>query len=386
LAFTEGAIFDILQIYVIGVKGTNKRQLTDFSYGQIYSLAWTHDSRGLLFSYPYRRSATNESADLEIVPMGGGEPRRLTLNVGHRLTQFSISSDGRRLLATAEQGQRELWKVPLGPDPKANGDAATRLLDSSADPLFAHLAPDAELVLINSGSTGSRNLFTVKLDGSGSMRQIKSVPDSAVTHAALSRDGTKVAYSSVDGGNSQIWVINVDGSNPRQVTSGAGQHLWPIWSRDGQWIIFQAPREGLNKLWRIPASGGEPVLVTKAFGSRADWSPVDDRIAYYAGSELEVADAMTGQVSLKVPGPGWTFAMPVWSQDGKRFSAVRRSGDFADSLWIIDAQTGMATLAATFSGPFHMIFRAGWSRDSKSLIVNRQENIRHLVLLEDFAN
>lgn len=110
---------------------------------------------------------------------------------------------------------------------------------------------------------------------------------------------------------------------------------------------------------------------------------MDDRIAYYAGRDLEVADALTGQVSLKVPGPGWTLAMPVWAPDGKRSSAVRRGTELADSLWIVDAQRGESNLAVTFSVPFHMVFRAGWSKDGKSLIVNRQENIRHLVLLED---
>ena len=78
------------------------------------------------------------------------------------------------------------------------------------------------------------------------------------------------------------------------------------------------------------------------------------------------------------------MALPVWSPDARQFTVVRSDGYRKDSIWIFDAQTGQGRLAAQFPGRFHMIFRAGWARDQKSLIVNRVENVSHIVLLENF--
>ena len=74
---------------------------------------------------------------------------------------------------------------------------------------------------------------------------------------------------------------------------------------------------------------------------------------------------------------------PIWSPDARQFSIVRSDGYLKDSIWIFDAQTGQGRLAVQFPGRSHMIFLAGWGRDGKSLIVNRQETISHIVLLEN---
>ena len=62
-----------------------------------------------------------------------GEITRLTSNVAERSTQPSLSRDGRRLIVSASRIQREVWKVPNGPDPDANGRAAVRMIDTSLE-------------------------------------------------------------------------------------------------------------------------------------------------------------------------------------------------------------------------------------------------------------
>jgi hypothetical protein len=57
------------------------------------------------------------------------------MNVGEGLSAPSLSSDGSRMLVTASRQERDVWKVPLGRDPDANGRAAARLLDTTRDPM-----------------------------------------------------------------------------------------------------------------------------------------------------------------------------------------------------------------------------------------------------------
>ncbi|MGH8245681.1 MAG: TolB family protein, partial [Gammaproteobacteria bacterium] len=380
LAFTEGLLFDTRNISIIDVKEKTKRPVTNFTYGSVFSQAWLPDSQRLLFSRIYDPFPVGTTADLGIVAIHGGSTQRLTLNVNARFVLPSLSTNGGRLLATLESQEREMWRVPLGPDAQANGAAAARLLDRSWDPLWTQVSRDGSSVLFNSRATGSRNLWTMPLEVGGAPRQITVLPGA---HPALSPDGTRVAYSSHQTGNAEIWVLNVDGSNPLQLTHDPAQDFWPAWSSDGKWILFGSTRTGIPQLWKIPAEGGKPVQLTQASGVRGDWSPVANRIVYTAQGRLEVADAEDGKILLKVPFAGWTWTLPVWSPDGRRFTAVQ-SGHPSDAIWIFDAETGQGRVAVKFPGRFHMLFRAAWGKDGQSLIVNRSETISHIVLLENF--
>ena len=104
----------------------------------------------------------------------------------------------------------------------------------------------------------------------------------------------------------------------------------------------------------------------------------------WASDEFHVFEADTGKLLRRIPAPGWTWSLPVWSPEGKRFTAIQHDNPRADSLWIFDAETGEKHLAAKFSGRFHGIFRVGWGPGGKFLVVNRQEADSHIVLLENF--
>jgi len=207
---------------------------------------------------------------------------------------------------------------------------------------------------------------------------VTSLPGSPVTHAALSRDGRRVAYSSSQGGTTKIWTTNTDGSIPTQLTDGPGQDFWPTWSPDGRWIAFGSTRGGHPETWKAPSEGGQIVRVSET-GGRNDWSPIDNRIAYYdwVRDRVNIVDADTGKMLLDIPVPASFPGLPVWSPDGRRFSLVRSASYLADAIWIFDAATGQGQVLATFPGRFHMIFRAGWSPDGLSLLVNRVETVSH---------
>ena len=74
-----------------------------------------------------------------------------------------------------------------------------------------------------------------------------------------------------------------------------------------------------------------------------------------------------------------SLGSPVWSPDGKRLSATA-----ANSVWMIDPETAEARLAIQFPPGFVPLFRAAWTQDGKSVIVNRQERASRLVMLENF--
>jgi Tol biopolymer transport system component len=299
-----------------------------------------------------------------------------------------VSTDGRRLLGTTEEQDWEILKAPLGSDPKANGESAVRLLDNTWEPMWTQV-PASGTLLFNSPATGIRNLWVMPLTGAGEPRQMTFFPRITVNHAALSPDGARVAYVSIESGNGQIWVANSDGSGAHQVTNSADPHFWPFWSPDGQSVAFASMHQGTAEIWKVAAAGGTPVRVTHGGGFRGDWSPDGSRIAYdkqvLGGSvreadyqiTVEIAEASTGKFLRKVSQGNLTS--PIWSPDGKRVSATR-----GNSVWLIDPETGEARLAVQFPRNLVAMFRAAWTPDGKSVIVNLRERVSHIVLLENF--
>ena len=384
LAFTAAPFFETRNLHILDVDSAREVQVTRFPSGSIYSQAWLPGNRSLVFSRVSSGYVLASTADLGIVSDEGKVLRRLTLSVNARFVNPSLAADGRRLLATTETDRHEVWKVPLGPDPEANGRAAVRLLDGSGDPFWTQVSRDGSTLLYNSAAAGTRNLWTMPLDGRGSSRQITFMSGNAPTHAALSPDGTRVAYASHLTGVSKIWVAGVDGSNAVQLTDGSAQDFWPTWSADARWIAFGSLRGGEPQLWRVPSAGGKATPITREGGFRGDWSPVDNRIVYWKRGQLQVFDADSDKVLLTVPAGDLTLTLPTWSPDGRSFSAMREEAHENSSLWIFDARTGERRLAALLPPGFHTIFRASWGAGGQSLIVNRDKTITHVVLLENF--
>ena len=84
-------------------------------------------------------------------------------------------------------------------------------------------------------NVGWLGLFTANADGSG-QRLLVSAP---VFFSDWSPDGKRIAFDFLDAdGNEQIGVINSDGSNFKQITSGHGIHEAPSWSPDGRQILY----------------------------------------------------------------------------------------------------------------------------------------------------
>ena len=238
--------------------------------------------------------------------------------------------------------------------------------------------PRSGMLLFNSPATGARNLWVASLDHLTDARQITFLSGGPVTHAALSPDGTQVAYVSTQEGNGQIWVATADGSGSRQLTHVSTTAVWPFWSPDGKWIAFQSNENGHRSISKVSRSGGDPIRVVEN-GVRGDWSPDGSQIVYDLNNNIiEIADAVSGKVIRSISAPT-TVVSPVWSPDGKQISVTAR-----DAVWIINPANSGIRLAVQFPSDFQPQFRAAWTSDGTSLIVDRQQRSYRIVLLENF--
>lgn len=184
----------------------------------------------------------------------------------------------------------------------------------------------------------------------------------------FSPDGTRIAFTSDRTGGDNIWVMNADGSDKRQVTREDFRLLnQPTWSPDGRFIAakkhFTTERSaGTGEIWMYHVSGGGGVQVVERANERLQkelGEPVfapDGSAIYYTrnttpGNTFEYAqdsqsgifaierhDLATGEVTTAVSGYGGAVR-PAPSPDGKEIAFVRRDKD-QSQLWVKDMASG----------------------------------------------
>ncbi len=90
-----------------------------------------------------------------------------------------------------------------------------------------------------------------------------------ISGQTISPDGKKIAFVlkktdlKANKGKTDLWLINSDGKELRQLTTDKASDFTPIWSIDGKSIYFVSTRSGSSQVWKTSVSGKSPIQITK---------------------------------------------------------------------------------------------------------------------------
>jgi len=337
--------------------------LTKIYSGRTYAASLSPDGKRLVLV----RSELS-SRDLWTRDVASGKEVRLT-------TQVTVSADqawspDSRWIAFADR-DREIKVVSVDGGPVRTlftpGPA-----DNTAGIVPTGWTPDSRKVVFHIPSKG---LFAVAAAG-GTSEPVLTYPnpDEAKQHAAmtLSPDGRWIAYSAIQNGNADIYVVPVTGQGPVRVTATPATEKKPRWSPDGRWLAYTSTGTENPQIWAIKISStgqpeGTPVPIAKeGHVVVADWTS-GSRVgvaATFRTDHIFAANADgTGEIQLS------QFdafnARPTWSPNGDTiaFRSDYRKPMNRYQLWTVPSAGAPPRLVSD-----REVGRFAWSRDGETLL------------------
>ena len=328
-------------------------------------------------------------SDVYVAPIAGGEPRRRT-NWNATMSGVSWASDGREILYSVGEPaglDHSLFRIPADGDRLERGtralhasvaslsmsrprsgqpgriaftrsriDVGLRLVDlegqrvgdvfqsighfsdSTRVDVPGRFSRDGKQVAFLSDRTGWVEVWIANVDGSG-LRQATTLHATELLIGSWSPDSRHMVIDAAIAGNSDVYLVSLDGGSPVRLTTEPGFDGLAEWSADGRWIYFTSDRSGRAEVWKVPVEGGEPSRITREGGVQPRQEP-DGRTLFYLDRTPAGAGGVSGTSRLmQVPVAGGKEAVVLdrvrfglWSvtQDGIVFLTVGADADEID--------------------------------------------------------
>ncbi|PTX62083.1 imidazolonepropionase-like amidohydrolase [Kordia periserrulae] len=222
------------------------------------------------------------------------------------------------------------------------------------------VSPDGKMIVFDMMG----DIYTIPISGGTAKALRTGIPFEIQPH--FSPDGTKILFTSDAGGGDNIWVMNADGSDAKQITKENFRLLNnSTWMPDGNSFVarkhFTSTRSlGAGEMWQYHITGGSGLQLTKRKNAQQDVnepsiSP-DGKYLYYSedvypgGSfqynkdpnkqiyVIKRYDFETGKTTQVTGGPGGA-SRPQISRDGKKLAFIKRVRT-KSVLYLHDLETG----------------------------------------------
>ena len=230
-------------------------------------------------------------------------------------------------------------------------------------------------IVFHSSRDGNSEIYVMDTDGSNITRLTDNT--TADLDPNWAHDGNKIAFVAARDGNSEIYVMNIDGSGPVNLTNNEAQDISPAWSPDGTKIAFVSTRGEQQDIYVMDADGSNQTKLTddEHLDDSPDWSPDGTQIVFASNRdgnfEVYKMDADGSKAARLTKNPAKDFS-PVWSPDGETIAFTSFRDENAEIYTMWDDGTGQWSITDNTVADES----SAWSPDSaKIILVSDQTDI-----------
>jgi TolB protein len=282
-------------------------------------------------------------------------------------TRAQVSGD--RVSVEARIWELTSRKMILGRRYSGGASYVERIAHTLANDLVKHFTGKDGIFLSSiafvADREGSKEIYAMDFDGRG-LRRLTS-------HRSLSLnpDGNRsgrIVYTSYVRLFPQLWVMGVDGSNKKEISTGVELNASASLSPDGTQIAFAGSTKGNSDIYLVGVQGGPArrLTTTRALEAAPAWSPTGRQILYTSDQtgtpQIYVMDA-EGTGARRVTYAGNWNDEAAWSPDGSKIAfACRNEGDF--NICLMDFATGQTVQLTSEGSNDH----PSWSPDGAKMV------------------
>lgn len=360
--------------------------LNDENWVGAFNFQLLKDNSGVIF---IGKEETDDSMQIWHLSFDKGEVRQVTTDTSD-YDSVSISDDGKTMVATKVDRISNLVSYDT------TNKESKQIIGESRNLIgYRRITQMPDGKVLFSKRTGKEiNVFSINEDGSNE-KQLTSESKFNFNPNPTS-DGKYIVFTSNRNGNYGIWRANADGSNPKQLTNSTNARDAEIQIiNEDRTVIFarQTNDGGKSKLMQVSIEGGEakellPELEYSVAAARV--SPDRKKLAYLAfkyDSKTSKFDANIHIVELNGEQVGkelkkLEFMLDHnfdWSADGKSLTYIKREGN--DNLWSVPIDSEKETQITNFNSDDLLAFL--WGNKGEKIFMVRGNVNSDLVLIKD---
>ncbi|HEY7189184.1 MAG TPA: protein kinase [Vicinamibacterales bacterium] len=347
---------------------TGARESFERRFEDVTFTSWLRDGSGILFVANQSDGLREFPRKIWLQPFPRGEPHRVTPDL-LEYRNISLRSDGAAFASVGLDASYTLWRVPI-----TSGEPE-RIASERYDGLLGVAPlPDGRIVT-TVGERGNAQLAV--LDRTGAGRELLT-REGVNIWPTTAPDGKTIAFVSNRDGQTGIWTMGVDGSNPR-LLAHQPRPAWLSFTPDGRSIVFASSRQTETSTWSLPLDGEDPTLIAPGL-DRPALSPDGRLVAGIRANdegqpELVVVALDASSVASakeRVPrsfgriAPATANGLMEWTADGRGilFSTVERA-----NVWLQRLDGGAPIKITSLTDL--AIVRGKRTPDGRSLILAR---------------